>query len=227
MNTISKFSFFPIAIIVLPRLAFSLSAQPVFQNLNFENAVTPLIIDESKKVATSDAVPGWTVYNSFGVPTFRMAFDTVSIGEPEVSLHSFASIAVLPIQGNYSVLLQASNSQLLNTSAIGQVGQIPSDAMSLRFFGRMSLDVTFDGHSLDLIQTGSGPNFERVAADISAFAGQTGELRFTSPHMDDGTIIFLDAIRFSTLPIPEPGVYALFALGLFGLGWRAHSRNQP
>ncbi len=207
-------------------ILFSLSSegQPLFQNLNFENAITPLTIYDFKKVDTAQAVPGWTVYFLGAVPQSRMFFDTISLGEPAVSFHSSASVVGLPIQGHFSVILQAATAGF-TTTAIGQVGQIPTDAMSLRFYGGMSLDVTFDGHPLTLIQTGSGSGYDQIAADISAYAGQSGELRFIASNLPVLNLIYLDNIRFSPLAIPEPSAFALFALGLFGLGWRARNTH--
>lgn len=206
-----------IGAILLTHFALPLSAQSVFQNLNFENAVTPLIIDEFKEVATSDAVPGWTVYSRTGLPASRMFFDTVSLGDPRVSLQSSDSIWGPPIQGHFTVLLQAANFGF-TTVAIGQVGQIPADASSLRFYGRMSLEVTFAGHPLSLIKTGSGLTYDQIGADISPFAGQTGELKFTASNMPVSTFIYLDAIHFSTVTVPEPEVITLLALGAAVLG---------
>src|SRR5204863_8899967 len=68
------------------------------------------------------------------------------------------------------------------SAALGQTGLIPADARSLRFTANLdvsSLFVTFNGQNLPFIPLTSGSNFEVYAADISRFAGQTGELLFT------------------------------------------------
>ena len=201
-------------VLILP---FCVEASP-FQNLNFEKAITPLIIDESKEVAVSDAVPGWSVYDRTGLPASRMFFNTFSLGDPRVSLQSSDSLYAPPIQGHFTVLLQAANFGF-TTVAIGQVGQIPTDAVSLRFYGSMSLKVTFAGQPLELVQISSGVGYDHIGADISAFAGQTGELRFTASNSPVSTFLYLDVIRFSAVAVPEPGGYALMGVGLFGLGW--------
>ena len=90
------------------------------------------------------------------------------------------------------------------------------DAQSLRFYGAMSLEVTFAGQPLTLIKTGDGIRYDKIAADISAYAGQTGELRFTSSNLQITTFDYLDAIRFSPVAVPEPNTVALLALGLLG-----------
>ncbi len=222
MNNSIKYFVFSVSALSLCYVAFPAFGQTQFQNLNFEKPIKPLVMDDLGEVATSDAVPGWTVYNSGGGHAQRMIFDTVSLGEPRVSLQSSVSPWGPPIQGQYSVLLQA-NTFGLTTTAIGQVGQIPANAMSLRFYGRMSLEVTFEGQPLSLIQTGTGLAYDVIGADVSAFAGQTGELRFTSANIPVSTFIFLDAIRFSPAAIPEPGICALLTLGALGLGW--HTRH--
>ena len=91
---------------------------------------------------------------------------------------------------------------------------IPSNAHSLRFlvFGP-EVVVTFGGQTLSVVPLMSGPNSSTLeAADISAFAGQTGELRFTAPNLAGSpNDVFLDDISFSPQAIPEPGVFGLLA----------------
>ena len=204
-------------------IVFNSHAQGIFQNLNFELPVQPLIRDENAQVPTANAIPGWTAY--FGsTPLPTIVYDSVSIGRASVSLQD-AKYVYGPIQGNYSVLLQPSNFGV-TSAAVGQIGEIPATALALRFYGSMSLIVTFGGQPLELVKIGSGPNYDQIAADISPFAGQTGELRFTAADLPVHNLMYLDAIRFSPVAVPEPSVYSLLAFGLFGLGWRAHHRHQ-
>ena len=66
------------------------------------------------------------------------------------------------------------------SAAIGQTGQIPTNAMSLKFWG-YSTDVSFGGQTLSLVLLGRHtPHYNIYGADISAFAGQTGQLLFTA-----------------------------------------------
>src|SRR5262249_59639348 len=63
--------------------------------------------------------------------------------------------------------------------------------------------------------------------DISPYAGQTGELRFTVPWLGDSV---LDGIQFSSTPIPEPSALPLGILGLICLAAlvrRANKRLEP
>lgn len=59
-----------------------------------------------------------------------------------------------------------------------------------------------------------------MGGDISAIAGQTGQMLFIALP---GTVFnagygLLDNIQFSAQAIPEPGVYGLFAFGALLLG---------
>jgi hypothetical protein len=68
-------------------------------------------------------------------------------------------------------------------------------------------------------------NYTVWGADISSYAGQTGQLLFTTiadiPFASGG---LLDNIQFSSIPIPEPGVVGL--LGLGGLSFLWHRRKM-
>jgi len=59
----------------------------------------------------------------------------------------------------------------------------------------------------------NGANYVIYGADISSFAGQNLELEFSAPRYAFDNNWNIDSIRFSNQPIPEPGVFGLFALG--------------
>jgi hypothetical protein len=107
------------------------------------------------------------------------------------------------------------------------------DARSLRFdaspFGPDSiadLSVTFNGQNLPFFPLATYANYVEYGCDISASAGMTGELRFTEkPITRNNATITLDAIAFSNLPIPEPSVFGLSALGALLVGWRGWRRR--
>jgi hypothetical protein len=221
--TLRKF----LLIVALHVMVVQVLGQGTFQNLNFESAT--IVPDPSSPyypyaVFASSAIPGWVAYIG-GSQQTDIIHNTVSLGAAAISIHDTTS-SFQPIQGNYSVLLQPSSGGPPTTAAIGQIGQIPSTAVSLIFYGTTTMQVTFDGQSLSLIQLGSAPGYQIVGADISAFAGQTGELRFlmmTNPQF--GLMSYLDNIQFSTSPIPEPSTIGLFTLGGLFLRWRFTRRQ--
>lgn len=177
-------------------LPLAVAGQGTFVNLNFELANPILLVGSPYypyAVASSNGIPQWTAY--LGTNAVNSLFlNTVSIGAAAVSLQSNS------IAGNYSILLQSSVGVDPTTAAVGQTGQIPSTSLSLRFYGATAMQVTFAGQLLSLIEIGIGPNYQIVGADISAFAGQTGELKFLMPRLGpvgNMSASYLDNIAFS------------------------------
>lgn len=201
-------------------------AQNAFYNLDFENPIEPLIRAGDYTVSTADGIPGWTAYSG-NEPDSRMFYNTRSLGAPAVSLEGPGSGSENVLQGNYTVLLQGEWHDQLIPASIAQTGQIPVDSLSVIFdlFTYSNIELSFAGHSIPLVQIGSEPGYNIVAGDVSAFAGVTGELRFTAQGNKDGLI---DDIRFSSEPIvvPEPGTISLFALGAFALAGRLALRKR-
>lgn len=192
-------------------------AQGTFQNLNFESA-NPIPFGNSYTVATSNGLPAWVSYYD-GEPTITIAYDTFSLGDAAVSLHDSASTLGPPIQGNYSVFLQGSGAGPARSAAIGQTGQLPVGAASIRFWASplSNMQVTIDGQLIPLYALGAGPGYNILGGNIAAFAGQTHDLRFVGPANGGG---FFDNIFFSNQPVPEPSVVALAGLaGLLWTGW--------
>ena len=86
------------------------------------------------------------------------------------------------------------------------------------------MQVTFAGQLLSLFELGSGPSYQIVGADVSAFAGQTGELKFLMPRfgpVGNMSASYLDNIQFSNQPIPEPSAFYLIGLGALISCYRA------
>jgi len=135
-------------------------------------------------------------------------------------------------------------------ASLAQTGLVPGFAQSLRFnaipyatpsgYGPQAgytggtFAVTFGGQALPVFALGNGPNNSIMfGVDVHAWAGQTTELRFTAFAAPGGQFIghnnlFLDSIRFSAVPVPEPGIVSLFALAglLFGLArWRSRLKR--
>ena len=112
--------------------------------------------------------------------------------------------------------------------AIAQTGDIAPSALSLRFSasGAQYLSVSFNGVNLPFSQVGTGPNYGLFAADVSQFAGQSGELRFTEQAVPTSPLVILDNIFFSPTAIPEPSVLGMLATGAVFLAWRSVRRSR-
>jgi hypothetical protein len=87
--------------------------------------------------------------------------------------------------------------------------------------GESDAVVTLNGVNIPLVQISGG----RLAGNISAFAGTTALLTFstTTGVANAADFLYFDDIRFS---IPEPSVLGLSALGALLLGWRVRGRNS-
>lgn len=218
-NIIPRIGLLALAIFCGQQTGFT---QGTFVNLNFESA--RVILDPSSPyypnaINASNALPGWTVTGSFSAPD--VLYNDVSLGAAAVSLQGTNGVEPA-LQGNYSVLLQGSTAGGPAGVSIGQTGQVSLSTESLRFYGYnvINLQVTFDGQNLPYNAIGTGPNCTIYGADISAYAGQTGELLFSA--LPNGAAL-LDNIQFSTSPVPEPTVGVLFlcGAGVFGANrWR-------
>ena len=196
--------------------------QGTFQNLNFEAANVPDVPagEFGSDVSVSDGVPGWVVY-IHGAQAGLMFHNNISTGGAVVAIYGPVWRPGLILDGQYTVSLQPATAGPPSTAAIGQTGQLPQTAQSLRFYGDSpngAYVVTFAGQPISLVTLGSTSTYTIFAGDISAFKGQTGELRFLGAGE-------LDNISFSNLPIPEPGVFSLSALGALLVGWRALRRQ--
>jgi hypothetical protein len=192
--------------------------QGTFQNLDFESA--RIILDQSSAfypyaANATNAFPGWRV--SPPVSGVDVLYNTLSLGAAAVSIHDAGDSMIPPIAGQYSVTLQGAD-QTAGSAWIAQTGLVPASAQSLTFWGQLgSLQITFNSQLLPYFATGSGPSHLIYGADISAFAGQSGELRFSAAPNTGGSF---DNIQFSNQAVPEPGLFALSALGALLLGCR-------
>ena len=202
--------------IVVTRLCAS--AQGTFQNLDFEQGSLDFLSGGGPFIATTNALPGWTVYAN-GTPQQIVSYDQIYAPCVAGIADSFSGYA---LDGRFSAILGGSG--LVNgAAAIGQSGTIPADAKSLTFLSIGPFSVFFAGHSLLLQPLGNGPNFSEIyGADISAYAGEYGQLLFQAGGGGD---YILDDITFSTQPVPEPAVLSILGLGLVMLFLRSSGRG--
>jgi hypothetical protein len=195
-------------------------AQPSFQNLDFEAAHSLPLPDPDGhpvNVPALNAFPGWICYWSSNETSVAL-FNGVYLDAPALGIQTASSLYVPEglLNGQYCASLQTGRvgwtgtEWILATVAIAQLGEIPIDAQSIQFNGNEPIVVTFDGNTIPLVVLNSQPNYSVYGGDISQFAGQTGELRFTSlSHFG-----YLDSIQFSSQSIPEPSTFCLVLLGL-------------
>lgn len=212
--------------------------QGTFQNLSFEaaNIVPP---NQAGLFQFSQVFPGWTGY--IGTNQAPVALlNGLSLGGAVCSLITryTPSDSNAVISGTYTAVISVGEDQIINNSpeiigaALAQNGMIPTTARSIGFsVGSMSylnsLLVTFNGQEIPIFPSFQGANFTFFLGDVSSFAGQSGELRFSSlPAPGPFGNVFLDNIQFSNQPIPEPSSVCLFCLGALLFGWRLLSRRH-
>jgi hypothetical protein len=210
-----------------------------FANLDFESANVSGH-SPGDEVSTSVALPSWTAYfsNSSDQTASSLSmvgYDGLSLGPAFISLedsnapNGTGGFSLFPMQGNYSIFLQGSQGGVPfppgTSTSIGQIGTIPNTAQSLTFLAILggNFQVTFDGQNISYSAVGSGANYTIYGADISNYAGQTGQLLFTALNQ---TSTLLDNIQFSSSAVPEPSEFALSGLGTLLLGLQRWTKRR-
>lgn len=195
-----------------------------FVNLNFENAV--IVADHSSPyypnaVNAASAIPGWTS-TGFLAPN-DIVYNTTSLGSTSVSIYGAAG-DYKPLEGEYSIGLYGGGTMATGAS-ISQTGFVPVDANSILFAAQYSgppggtLLVSLNDQNITFSSIYTGPNYTLYGGDISAFAGQVKQLRFTAPE-GGNNYWEIDNIHFSPQVIPEPNSCVLFAIGALAIAGR-------
>jgi len=221
---------------VIFTLLFAVSSRGLgqsFVNLDFEAASIFTNGAPQAKTLASVAIPGWTAYIGGSAQSY-INYNATPLSAAAVTLQGTNTDFDPAIAGGYSIMLWGefnplANARFTNSAAIGQTGQIPPSALTLTFWGNLGgMQASFNGQPLNFIVTGSTANYTIYAADISAFAGQTGELLLTDPFYGNnfGGPATIDNLQFSNTAVPEPGEMALLALGLIGLVWNFPRRRR-
>ena len=209
--------------LLLTAAALTVRAQGNFQNLNFESSLIPQT-QAAGSVSAMNAFPGWTTYISTQQLT-QVGFNDPALGSTWVSLQGTNTLSFPALAGGFSALLQGGISPLptggfVSTEAsIEQTGLIPQGSQSIRFqalAGSASLVVSLGGQPVQFSVVSNFNNIFFVAGDVSSFAGQTVDLRFSAlpPSPGIGPSNWeIDSIVFSAQSAPEPNILGLFALG--------------
>ncbi len=213
----------------------SLDAQGTFQNLNFESAtIVPVTIGQQTYAQFGPAFPSWIGYYGSSLATVVL-YNNRNLGSSSINI--FDGNYVDPIDpsffhpiSNFTAVLQSGNANFDVDVALAQTGTVPAGTASLRFLAQnpgRTLFVSMGGQLLSLAVLQDFGGYQEFGADISMFAGQTAELRFTQRHGGIGFAgdVMFDNISFSTDPVPEPSTWALFALGS-ALCWCAARRRR-
>jgi hypothetical protein len=219
---------------VLAALSITLTvgAAP-FQNLDFESGTfVPYPGGLPVQMYFDQAFPGWRGYiGGAREPTAFSNAICIAACPQFVLLDEFSRPQ--PIEGSLTAFLHGGLRQGEPVGvSMAQTGLVPSDAQSLSFSAQFyggPFEVALSGQPLSLVPLLATPDYIVFGADITAWAGQEAELRFTAfagenPALTGGGRLFLDSVEFSTTPIPEPSTLALFAVAGV-LGW-AHWRRK-
>jgi MYXO-CTERM domain-containing protein len=207
---------------------FGVCADP-FRNLGFEEASTngcELFLDFSGTVLilagrgpAATLLPGWTTsgvstvglnWSPLGGSSLTLWTDTLRGDDPRLGTVSL-DFLFPGAEGHFA--LAPSGDYARPPQSIWQRGDIPADARLLNYncFHRQ-IDVSINGN------LSTGPSNYWGASDmldISPYAGQNVELKFTTRTGPwDGTTSGLDDIRFM---IPEPAPWLLAAIGALAL----------
>src|ERR1022692_1699846 len=231
-----KFLRIPCFVAAFLTLLRSASGQS-FVNLNFECSKPFNTTQTGYGFETGTArVPGWTDYGDFFSSNYLGStyiwYNNQTLDNPGVSLEG-TNYWTPAISGKYSIYLWGGDVDFHGAgpgaTAIGQTGQIPLGTQSITYWGLSRLNpyhpyqdffqITFAGHILNFSDLADTPNYTLYGADISAFAGQTGELRF-SATWNSGLPGMIDNIQLSAMAIPDPSVLRVFYICLFSFCWQ-------
>jgi uncharacterized repeat protein (TIGR03803 family) len=185
-----------------------------FTDLGFEQAViTPVPGDPYGRVVASNAFPAWVCYtesNQLTLVNYDNEFlDSAGVSILNTNVVNGYRVITQAFEGRYTALLQAGfalgGDTVRWSAAIAQTGLFSPSSPTMTFEASGSgFGISVAGQSLPYFALNYYPSYTVYGVDVSRFAGQTAELRFTAfPFGPPGLAInnvFLDGVRF-----PGPG----------------------
>ena len=222
-------------------VSVSLSAAP-FQNLGFDNLNFPDWLPAPIPGAPISSVvqewmtPGWVLSSAVGYNWTQPFESRASLLDMSYrNTWQPANPVKAPVVGSYSLGIWPNSGIAAPPFFLGQTGDIPGDAHSLRFlYQGDNLSVTVAGveQPLHLVQEMSSGDpdilpLRYYAVDVSAAAGTTALVAFEFrsfgnppidgppiPGLPDAKFHVLDDLSFSPLPaVPEPATWILAVVG--------------
>lgn len=191
-----------------------------FINLDFEQAVVPSIggPNDVLYLEWESAVPGWShavAKDTRGV-FYRGTHAGITPGYLLVDSESPMG-GRGPLEGEYSLLFFNGYSgdvvpEPWVHAFIAQTGLVPADALSIRLKADGPLSVFLDDLGIPMVSLGDND----YGGDISAYAGSISELRIQNSRPDPIMFpqwLFIDAIEFSPVAVPEPASGVLLLAG--------------
>jgi hypothetical protein len=200
-----------------------------FENLGFDLANTNRVTVTpgsafSGTGPTEDLLPGWQLFKG-NVPqtTLGLNLSLLSGGYATLIGAGQSQYFGWPVEGAYALFLAGSPGNQ-DPFSLSQRGDIPAGAQWLSY--------RYDGYPFLLTINGTvlppalqSPNSE--AFDISAFRGQTVDLKLTAlgPAMptEAGSSI-IDSVAFA---VPEPSTWVLVTLGCLALWFAPRATSNP
>jgi hypothetical protein len=185
-----------------------LDAAP-FQNLGFDDANTNNLVNGIWG-APEDLLTGWTISPS----QKAIGVNAITIGSGYVSLWSGNGIGSIPPAEGRFLLDFDGPPGFAEQWTLSQTADIPIEARAIHFISSDAhVSLTLNGADVPLVYVPRRINLiselNDVYGDISAFAGQTVDMAFTTSitvgRLDAG----LDSIAFV---VPEPAPWALLVL---------------